>query len=173
MPAVNARHERAERHTRARQRLCFLTAAPEDERVAALQPQNALAFFRKSHQQFANLVLLAALTGKRWLYRFFLAGQRPAGLHPAPARRTEWYRRLVIAVKGGVLRAVIRPGSPGPAPTSHTQPGAIRGSFSLFRRSLSMCRVYTTREPEQYRMGAEHPAAWRWQHLQAGGRSLR
>ena len=39
------------------QRLDFLAAAAEDERVAALQPHHALALARQPHQQLVDLVL--------------------------------------------------------------------------------------------------------------------
>jgi hypothetical protein len=51
----------AERYACARQRLCLFAAAAEHKRIAALQPQHALAFLRQFHQQVGYFVLLAAL----------------------------------------------------------------------------------------------------------------
>src|SRR5262249_23583079 len=52
----DARHD-LERDLALRQRLDLLTAAPEDEWIAALEPQHALAFARELHEQRVDLVL--------------------------------------------------------------------------------------------------------------------
>ena len=63
-PGVRGRADRArdpghdlERHARRRQRLGFLAAAPEHERIAALQPHDGRAGPASLHEQRVDLVL--------------------------------------------------------------------------------------------------------------------
>ena len=72
----------AEGHAGFRQLLRFLAAPPEDERVAAFQPQHPAAFFRQVDQQGGNVALLAggdagALAGEDQAGAFFRQGQQP------------------------------------------------------------------------------------------------
>ena len=102
-----------------RQRQCFLAAAAEDERVAALEPDDALALLRGANHQPVNRLLRHAVAAAR------LPTQKHCALVDA-AQRVDVHERVVEHQVGFLERRTARTvqssGSPGPAPTSDTRP---------------------------------------------------
>ena len=118
-PGGHARHD-LERHARRRERLGLLAAAPEHERVAALEPHHALARAAELDQQLVGLLL-----GER-RRAGLLADVAQLRIRPRPLERARRDQPVVEdrvrAAISSSERRVIRPGSPGPAPTRYTMP---------------------------------------------------
>ena len=97
------------------QRLALLAAAAEDERVAALEPHDALARRGRLDQPLADLLLgnrgnAGLLADVDQLGVGAGAASAPGGIRPVVEDR-------VGEAISSSERAVINPGSPGPAPT--------------------------------------------------------
>ena len=123
-PARHAGND-AEGNAGLRERQRLLAAAPEDEGIAALEPQHALALAGKLDQPLADVLLhgrglAAALSGIFEQGAF--AGEGKDGR--VDQRVVDDDVGRASAFKAWIVR---RPGSPGPAPTSQTVPGAKRG----------------------------------------------
>ena len=97
------------------QRECLLAAASEDERVAALQPHDALAFLGAAHHQRLGLLLRHGLPAA------LLADEQQLRVRARAVERRGRDQAVVEDHVGRAIssraRAVSRPGSPGPAPT--------------------------------------------------------
>ena len=143
MPAVDSRYD-AERDGVTRQILRFLAAPAKDKRIAAFQPQHAMALPRQIRQQIGNVFLFAGAHA---------GGRLPAKIRPTPSRASlrsvsstsASYRMKSAWAIACRPRVVIRPGSPGPAPTSQTQPGWKSGNPSKTANSakfLVHARLY-------------------------------
>ena len=105
-----------ERHARRGQRLRLLAAAPEHERVAALQPHDAPAGAAELDEQRVDLLLRQR--GRARLLARRSAAPRPAArrrARPAGSAGRRGSRRPRRSARA--TRRVISPGSPGPAPT--------------------------------------------------------
>ena len=105
-----------------RQRQRFFAAAAEDERVAALEPHDALAAPRGADHQPVNRLLLDAVAAARACRRRSSA-PTSAGAAPRrrPARRTARGRRPATRCSARIVHSS---GSPGPAPTRDTDPSS-------------------------------------------------
>ena len=107
----------------ARQRLRLLAAAAEDERVAALQAHDVAPGERVLDEQPRRLLLrhLLAAADLADVDHLGVRRARPRAPRSGSAGRGGSRRRAAMS---SIARAVSRPGSPGPAPTSYTVPGA-------------------------------------------------
>ena len=116
---ADARHD-LERDAGRGERQRLLAAAPEDERVARLEPHDPAPAARGANQQPVDRLLATSRCGRRACRRRTAA--RAARARARRARRARRTARGRRARAGRARGSVSSPGSPGPAPTSETKP---------------------------------------------------